>query len=81
MRISVQFYRSTRQVVDLDNLLKHLHDAAEGVIWVNDCQITAYGVIELHLDREDPRTDLAVEIHSGASMTRLYDPVTGKVLT
>lgn len=81
VRISAQFYRSTRGTVDLDNLLKHVLDAATGVLWVNDCQVTAYGPTELHLDRDNPRTEITVEVHQEATMVRDYDAATGRVRT
>lgn len=81
VRVSAVFYRSTRGTVDLDNLLKHVLDAAAGVLFVNDCQVTAYGDVELHLDRDNPRTELAIEVHTGATMVRDYDPATGRVRT
>lgn len=79
VRVSAFFFRSNRQTIDLDNLLKHILDAATGVCWVNDCQVTAYGATELHLDREAPRTHIWVEPHTDASLLRAYDPSTGKV--
>lgn len=79
VQVSVFFFRASRQTVDLDNLLKHLLDAATGILWVNDCQVTAYGAAELHLDKEAPRTHLWVEPHLGASLLRAYDASTGKV--
>lgn len=79
VRLSAVFYRSTRGTVDLDNLLKHVLDAATGVLWVDDCQVTAYGVVELHLDRSNPRTEIAVQAHDTATMLRDYDPATGRV--
>lgn len=80
VRLSVFFFRSSRQVVDTDNLIKHLQDAATGILWVNDCQITAYGPTELHLDRGAPRTHLWIEAHREASLLRHYDPETGKAI-
>jgi Holliday junction resolvase RusA-like endonuclease len=80
VRLSAFFFRSNRQVIDQDNLLKHLLDAATGIVWVNDCQVTAYGAVELHLDKEAPRTHIWVEPHDDASLLRHYDPVTGKAL-
>lgn len=74
------FWRSSRQVVDLDNLLKHLLDAATGVCWVNDCQVTAYGFTELRLDIENPRTWLQIRLDHEASLLRHYDPTTGKAI-
>jgi Holliday junction resolvase RusA-like endonuclease len=53
------FFRPSRQVVDADNLLKHLCDSANGILWYDDCQATAkFGVIEL--DRQTPRTVVAI---------------------
>ncbi len=78
VRISFFFYRASRQVVDMDNLVKHVLDAAHGVLFVNDCQVTAYGPTELHLDREYPRTHLWIEPHDEASLRRDYDPGTGR---
>lgn len=78
VRLSAAFYRSTRGTVDLDNLLKHVLDAATGVLWCDDCQVTAYGDVELHLDRDNPRTEIAIEVHSGATLLRDYDPATGR---
>lgn len=57
--LSVVFYRRTRQIVDLDNLLKHLMDAANGILWINDYQVTEiYARMELDADR--PRTNFTV---------------------
>lgn len=78
--LGARFYRSTRITVDLDNLMKHLLDAATGIIWVNDCQVSGYDQPRVHLDRENPRTELWVLPHVDATMGRLYDPETGKVL-
>lgn len=80
VEISAIFWRSSRQVVDLDNLLKHLLDAATGICWVNDCQVTAYGPMGLELDRDNPRTWMRVQVHHGASLLRRYDPRTGLAL-
>lgn len=56
------FYRSNRQRIDADNLLKHVCDAANGVLWHDDSQVTAVlGVIEL--DPAHPRTVVAVAPH------------------
>lgn len=64
------FYRKNRQVCDLDNLLKHLLDSAQGVLFVNDAQVTKYQV-ELRVDAEAPRTVLYLNPHQ-TSMTRVY---------
>lgn len=60
VHLVARFWRQTRQVVDLDNLLKHLLDSLNGVAYVDDCQITSYGEIRLDLDRENPRTEFYV---------------------
>lgn len=53
------FFRKDQTVVDVDNLIKHLKDAAKGVCWWDDCQVTQeYG--RVHMDRENPRTVMAL---------------------
>lgn len=78
IRLSAFFFRASRQVVDLDNLLKHFEDAATGICWVNDCQVTAYGPTELHLDKGAPRTHIWIEPHTDATLLRDYNPLTGR---
>lgn len=80
VQLSAMFYRSSRQVIDLDNLLKHLLDAATGICWVNDCQVTSYGTVGLHLDPDAPQTQLTVMADPAATLLRHYDPLTGKAL-
>jgi len=49
------FYLPDLRTRDTDNLLKHLGDSANGVLWKDDRQVTAMtGYVEL--DRERPRT-------------------------
>ncbi|MER5699654.1 RusA family crossover junction endodeoxyribonuclease [Streptomyces mirabilis] len=56
------FFRSSRQEIDSDNMLKHVCDAGNGLLWLDDSQITAkYGGIELDVDR--PRTILVMAPH------------------
>lgn len=56
------FYRSTKQRIDVDNMLKNIMDAANGIVFVDDCQVTAkLGIIEL--DRERPRTVIVLGHH------------------
>lgn len=63
------FFRSNRQRIDSDNMMKNLLDSATGVLWVDDCQVTAQlGIIEL--DPARPRTVLAVGEHQ-SSMGRI----------
>lgn len=70
--LTARFWRPTRQVVDLDNLVKHLQDAATGVLWVNDAQVTAI-TAALDLDRDNPRTEFWIEEHV-TGLTRDYGP-------
>lgn len=69
IKLYVALYRKNRQVVDLDNLLKHLQDAGNGIIWQDDRQITGYGQVDLFVDAEAPRTEFYVMRHS-TNLTR-----------
>lgn len=65
------FFRSNRQRIDTDNLLKHVCDAANGILWEDDHQVTAIlGILELDVDR--PRTLIAWAPHL-STMTRGTD--------
>ncbi|BBA98273.1 hypothetical protein RVR_4403 [Actinacidiphila reveromycinica] len=56
------FFRPDRQRIDVDNMVKHICDAGNGIAWVDDAQITAvYGVAEL--DAANPRTLIVVARH------------------
>lgn len=56
------FFRPNRQRIDVDNLLKLVMDAATGICWKDDSQVTAqFGVIEL--DAEQPRTVIVMGEH------------------
>ncbi|MFB7574632.1 RusA family crossover junction endodeoxyribonuclease [Streptomyces sp. NPDC056165] len=56
------FFRPNMQQIDTDNLLKHLCDAGNRIVWIDDSQITAkYG--EIQLDAGHPRTILVVAPH------------------
>ncbi|WP_432760999.1 RusA family crossover junction endodeoxyribonuclease [Nocardia cyriacigeorgica] len=56
------FFRPNRQRIDTDNLIKHVCDAANGVLWLDDSQCTAVmGIIEL--DAERPRTVVGIGRH------------------
>jgi Holliday junction resolvase RusA-like endonuclease len=69
------FYRPNRQRIDVDNMLKHVCDAANGIAWHDDSQVTSItGVVEL--DEENPRTVIAITQHA-TSMTRGADAVRG----
>lgn len=68
------FFRPNKQRIDADNMLKHVCDAANGVVWVDDSQVTSIaGVVEF--DAVRPRTVVAIAPHA-TSMTRGADDTT-----
>lgn len=72
VHLVVRFYRQTRQVVDWDNLGKHLTDSLNGVAFVDDSQVTSVD-LRLELDRENPRTVFCVLPSSMSTMLRGTD--------
>lgn len=72
VHLVARFYRETRQVVDLDNLVKHLTDSLNGVAYVDDKQITSAD-LRLDLDRENPRTVFCVLPSNMSTMLRGTD--------
>lgn len=62
------FFRSTQQRVDADNMLKQVLDAANGICFRDDYQVTALAAF-LELDRERPRS-LIVFGHHQSTMDR-----------
>lgn len=67
--IACIFYRSSKGRIDIDNLLKQVLDAATGIIWTDDMQVTACVAI-LRFDRELPRTAIAFGSHNGIGLDR-----------
>jgi Holliday junction resolvase RusA-like endonuclease len=67
--VRLVFYRRTAQRVDVDNLIKHFLDSANGILWLDDCQITRISA-ELHLDRTSPRTEWRLTEHRDSTMVR-----------
>ncbi len=64
------FYRSNRQRIDVDNMLKLVMDAATGICFYDDDQVTAQvGILEL--DAKAPRTIIAIGEHT-STMDRSY---------
>lgn len=60
--VACVFFRGNRQRIDVDNMLKHVMDAANKICWHDDSQVTAQlGIIEL--DRGRPRTVIAIGEH------------------
>lgn len=67
------FYRPTLGRVDVDNLVKHVCDAGNGVIYVDDQQCTGVSAV-VELDRDNPRTILAVAPHQSSMVRDLSKP-------
>jgi Holliday junction resolvase RusA-like endonuclease len=63
IEITAQFYFPTMQS-DLDNRLKALFDALQGVCYVNDRQIRKYTNIEALIDAKNPRVDVVLREYS-----------------
>ena len=59
VRVQVAVYRA-RKSGDLDNFLKILLDALQGVFYVNDSQVVEINA-SLHDDRHEPRVEVAVQ--------------------
>lgn len=57
--LRVTFYRASLQWVDTDNLTKHIKDCANGILWVDDVQVTDERCVK-RLDRDNPRTEILV---------------------
>ena len=66
------FYRQTAQRVDVDNLVKHFFDSANGMLWVDDVQVTRISAV-LELDRENPRTEFRISPHNSSMVRDLSD--------
>ena len=56
------FYRPNKQRIDTDNMLKHVCDSANGILWADDSQCTAIMGIAV-LDADNPRTVVVVGEH------------------
>lgn len=69
--VTCMFFRPNRQRIDADNLIKHVCDSGNGILWLDDSQVTAAcGIIEL--DAQNPRTIVMVGEHE-STMTRGTD--------
>ena len=67
------FYRPNKQRIDTDNMLKHVCDAANGILWKDDSQVTALvGVTEY--DKKSPRTVIALGPHESSMPRGTVDP-------
>jgi Holliday junction resolvase RusA-like endonuclease len=71
--IACVFFRHDMKLIDTDNMLKHVCDAANGIVYIDDSQTTAvYGITEY--DPTNPRTVIVVA-HHRSSMVRGTDDV------
>lgn len=57
--VRLSFWRETRHVCDLDNLLKAVLDGLERVVFANDNQVDMLHVIR-EIDRERPRVEIEI---------------------
>lgn len=65
------FFRPNRQRIDADNMLKHVCDSANGIVYLDDSQVTAIlGLVEL--DPGNPRTVVMIGEHH-TTLTRGSD--------
>lgn len=55
-------YRQDARTIDADNLAKHVMDAGNGVLWLDDVQVTGLAVL-VELDRAHPRTVIVFGRH------------------
>jgi Holliday junction resolvase RusA-like endonuclease len=69
--IGCLFFRPNRQRIDTDNLVKHVCDAANGVLWKDDSQCTGLMAV-LELDVINPRTVVIIGRHD-TTLTRGTD--------
>ena len=60
--IACVFYRPNRQRIDADNMMKLVMDAATGILWDDDDQVT-FQCAAVELDRDHPRTVIAYGPH------------------
>jgi Holliday junction resolvase RusA-like endonuclease len=67
------FFRADRRHQDVDNMLKHVCDAANKVAWQDDSQVTAM-LAMAEYDRDNPRTVLVLTPHQ-SSLQRGSDDV------
>jgi Holliday junction resolvase RusA-like endonuclease len=72
VQVGLIFYRSNRQRIDLDNLVKQVLDAANGIAWLDDSQVTSI-VARLEFDGERPRTVISLRDDSKSTMRRGED--------
>jgi hypothetical protein len=62
-----RFYRSNMQRIDADNLLKHVCDSANGILWEDDSQVTLV-LGEVMFDPNQPRTIILAGNHASTML-------------
>jgi Holliday junction resolvase RusA-like endonuclease len=84
-----RFYRANYQRIDADNLLKHVCDSANGILWADDSQVTLV-LGEVLYDAEHPRTVILAGNHASTLLRgvdaqrpcehcgKLYQPTPGR---
>ena len=60
--LSCEFYRSDSRRCDIDNLVKLVQDALNGVAYKDDSQIVGLMAAK-HLDKEMPRTVVSISYY------------------
>jgi Holliday junction resolvase RusA-like endonuclease len=74
--LEIDAYVTPKQRNDLDNLIKQVGDAGNGVLWADDRRIDAIA-IRRHIEREKPRLVIRVATLSAyGALTRLGGAVT-----
>lgn len=63
LRLEVTFYRETRRVVDLDNLVKLLTDSLNKIAYVDDRQIKKMTAEKVAPCGDEARTEVALYLH------------------
>ncbi len=59
VHLLVRFFRGTARRCDIDNLVKLVMDALNGIAWTDDDQVVLLTASKL-IDREKPRTEISI---------------------
>lgn len=63
--IMVTLYMPDRRIRDFDNMVKHICDAGNGILWRDDSQVTGGGQL-IELDRARPRAEVILGPHTSS---------------
>ena len=61
LALTLRFYRATAHKCDLDNLVKSISDAIQGVVFEDDAQVWVLHAAK-GIDRDNPRVEILVEV-------------------